>query len=97
MYYTLHGILLWARRDTNDVFKKLGKTKSPPLLNSGNEAGKYLLLLGPLVLQKNQEMPQSSVIFGVTKRHVFECPNDDFHTVGHDLLRSAAEEPQLAA
>ena len=66
------------------------------LLDGGNEAGKYLFLLGPLVLQQDQELTEGPLVLGVTEGHVFEGPGDDLHAEWHYLIRDTAEETQLS-
>ena len=41
-------------KDTNDIVKKLWEVEAPSLLDGGDEAGKNLLLLGPLVLEEDE-------------------------------------------
>ena len=70
--------------------------EAPSLLDGGDEAGKYLFLLGPLVLQQDQELAEGPLVLGVTEGHVFEGPGDDLHAERHDLIRGTAEETQLS-
>ena len=72
--------------DTNDVIKKLWEIKSSSFLYSSDETGKYLLLLGPLVLQQHQQLTQSLVVLWVTEGHILESPDDHFNAEWHGLL-----------
>ena len=73
-------------KDTNDILKEFGKIESSSLLYGGDDTGKYLLFLGPLILQQNEQLTQSPIVFWVTEGHVFERSDDDLHTEWHDLL-----------
>ena len=40
-------------KDTDDIAEELREVELPPLLNGGDDTGKHLLLLWPVVLQQH--------------------------------------------
>lgn len=61
-----------TREDTNNVFEELREVELPSLLYGGNDGGKHLFLLGPLVLYQHQQLTQSLLVLVISQRDVLD-------------------------
>ncbi len=56
--------------DTNNILEEFWEVELSSLLNGCDDGGKHLLLLRPLVLHQNQQLPQGLLVLLIGQRYI---------------------------
>jgi len=56
--------------DTDDIIEELWEVEFSPLLDGGDNFSQHLLLLRPLILDEDQELPQGVVILRIGQDNI---------------------------